>query len=95
MTTEQTPERESELWSYPSSSDGINCPMHDACQVKNCADDASVIAKSYLKDCMVFMSPVHTQGRKMETVGILPVDTPSGLKCTIDRTFTLTFSLDQ
>lgn len=34
MTTEKIPKWESELWSYMSSGDGVNCPLYDACQSK-------------------------------------------------------------
>jgi len=34
MTLEKIPRWESELWSYMSSGDGINCPLHDTCQTR-------------------------------------------------------------
>ena len=43
MTTEKVPKWESELWSYMSSDDGVNCPVHDTCQTRLtgewCLDD--------------------------------------------------------
>ena len=37
--------------------------------------------------------PVPPDGRKMETVGVLPIDTPSGDRVTVGRTFELVFNL--
>ena len=43
ITLEKIPKWESELWSYMSSGDGVNCPLHDACQTRRrggwCFDD--------------------------------------------------------
>lgn len=38
--------------------------------------------------------PVPPDGKKMETVGVLPIDTPSGAEWTERRTFNITFKLD-
>jgi len=34
MTLEKIPKWESELWSYMSSGDGVNCPLHDDCKTR-------------------------------------------------------------
>ena len=34
MSTGKTPKWESELWSYLSSGDGVNCPLHDDCDIR-------------------------------------------------------------
>ena len=43
ITIKKIPRWESELWSYISSGDGVNCPLHDACQTRRhdgwCFDD--------------------------------------------------------
>ncbi len=50
-----------------------------------------VVEKEIVK--LYYNLPVPPDGRKMETVGVLPIDTPSGAGVTIGRTFELVFSL--
>jgi len=36
VRAKKVPEWESELWSLISSGDGVNCPLHDTCQIRKC-----------------------------------------------------------
>lgn len=50
-----------------------------------------VVDKDIVK--LYYGVPVPPDGKLMETVGVLPIDTPSGDRGTIGRTFELAFSL--
>jgi hypothetical protein len=50
-----------------------------------------VVDKDRVK--LYYNLPVPPDGKKMETVGVLPIDTPSGAEWTEKRTFYLAFSL--
>jgi len=52
MTLEKIPKWESELWSYMSSGDGVNCPLTDTCQARrHCGwclnDDKKIFSRMY------------------------------------------------
>jgi hypothetical protein len=50
-----------------------------------------VVGKEEVK--LYYNLPVPPDDRKKEVVGVLPIDTPSGDRVTIGRTFELVFSL--
>jgi hypothetical protein len=44
---------------------------------------------------LYFNLPLPPQGRKMETLGVLPIDTTSGAEVSIGRTFKIVFSISE
>jgi len=50
-----------------------------------------VVEKEKVK--LYYNLPVPPDGRKMDTVGVLPTDTPSGDRVSIGRTFEVAFNL--
>ena len=47
----------------------------------------------FTKVKLYYNLPVPPDGRKKDVVGVLPIDTPSGVQWTEQRTFTLAFHL--
>lgn len=71
MSTGKTPSWESELWSYLSSGDGVNCPLHDDCKLKRsggwCFNDHRADFSSYYSDQPFLYAQDKTVLRTLKT----------------------------